>query len=137
MLEAERAQAVARAAGLRRDLDAIVEAAALDPPDDEHDPEGSTVGFERAMVIDLLRQAEEDLAGLDRALDRVRRGAYGACGTCGRPIPPERLAAQPSTLTCLGCAQASAAATSSRVRPTLKTGEPGSIRRPADSGPTS
>ncbi|HWI04432.1 MAG TPA: hypothetical protein VNT52_11530 [Acidimicrobiales bacterium] len=33
-----------------------MEAAALSPPDDEHDPEGSTVGFERALVIDLLSQ---------------------------------------------------------------------------------
>ena len=137
MLEAERVRASARAAGLRRDLAAIVEAAALDPPDDEHDPEGSTIGFERAMVIDLLRQADADLDGLDRAVDRVRHGAYGICERCARPIPAERLASQPTTLTCVACAQASAAATSSRVRPTLKTGEPGSIRRPSASGPTS
>ncbi len=89
------------------------------------------------MVIDLLGQAEEDLHGLDQALDRLRRGVYGACATCGRPIPAERLAAQPTTLTCLVCAQASAAATSSRVRPTLNTGDPGSIRRPEASDPTS
>ena len=136
-MEAERQRALARAAGLRRDLDAIVEAAALDPPDDEHDPEGSTVGFERAMVIDLLRQAQTDLDGLDRALERLRHGEYGRCESCSRPIPAERLAAQPSVVTCVACAQARAAATSSRVRPTLKTGDPGSIRRPSASEPTS
>ncbi len=136
-MEAERARASARAAGLRRDLDAIVEAAALDPPDDEHDPEGSTVGFERAMLIDLLRQAEADLDELDRALDRNRQGNYGTCERCGRPIPAERLASQPTTVTCVACAQARAAATSSRVRPTLKAGDPGSIRRPSASEPTS
>jgi len=89
------------------------------------------------MVLDLLRQAEEDLDGLDQARDRLRRGIYGTCSGCGRPIPSERLVAQPTALTCLACAQASAAATSLRVRPTSKTAEPGSIRPPADSGPTS
>lgn len=128
---------MARAAGLRRDLDAIIEAAALDPPDDEHDPEGSTVGFERALIIDLLGQAHTDIAALDQALERIRQGGYGDCDLCGRPIPAERLAAQPTARTCIACAQASAPAISSRVRPTLKAGEPGSMRRPAGRVPTS
>jgi DnaK suppressor protein len=136
-LEAERQRALARAAGLRRDLDAVVEAAALDPPDDEHDPEGATVGFERAMTLDLLRQAEADLAGLDEALARVAGGSYGVCTACGGPIGAERLAAHPAATTCVECAQASAAAISSRVRPTLKAGDPGSMRRPSASEPTS
>jgi RNA polymerase-binding transcription factor DksA len=114
-----------------------VEAAALDPPDDEHDPEGATVGFERAMTLDLLRQAEADLAGLDSALARVAGGAYGVCAACGGPIGAERLAAHPAASMCVDCAQSSAAAISSRVRPTLKAGDPGSIRRPSASEPTS
>jgi DnaK suppressor protein len=114
-----------------------VEAAALDPPDDEHDPDGATVGFERAMVIDLLHQAEADLESLNGALERVRDGAYGVCAGCGTTISAERLAAQPTTRSCIDCAQASAAASSSRVRPTLKPGVPGSMRRPEASGPTS
>lgn len=109
----------ARVAGLRRDLDAVVESAALTPPDDEHDPEGSTIGFERAMVIDLLRQAEVDAAALDGALRRLDAGTYGTCAGCGQTIPPERLAAHPTAETCVHCAQASAAAISSRVRGTL------------------
>ncbi|MGI8809639.1 MAG: TraR/DksA C4-type zinc finger protein [Acidimicrobiales bacterium] len=48
----------------------------------------------------------------------MHRGAYGACARCGAPIPPERLAAQPTSLTCVACARAGAAATSSRVRRT-------------------
>ena len=128
---------MARAAGLRRDRDAIVEAAALDPPDDEHDPEGSTVGFERALVIDLLTQAEADVAALDLALAGVDAGTYGTCEGCGGPIGGERLAAHATTRHCVACAQARAAATSSRVRATLKSGVPGSKRRPSDSEPAS
>jgi DnaK suppressor protein len=137
VLEAERQRALARAAGLRRDRDAIVEAAALSPPDDEHDPEGSTVGFERALVLDLLGQAEADVAALDMAVARLDAGTYGRCAGCGGRIGDERLAAQPTTEACVACAQARAAATSSRVRATLKSGVPGSKRRPAASGPTS
>ncbi|MDQ4090367.1 MAG: hypothetical protein M3163_08705, partial [Actinomycetota bacterium] len=74
---------MARAAGLRRNRDAIVEAAALSPPDDEHDPEGSTVGFERALVIDLVAQAEADVAALDVALAQLGAGTYGQCVGCG------------------------------------------------------
>jgi RNA polymerase-binding transcription factor DksA len=95
------------------------------------------VGFERALVIDLLAQADADVAALDSALERLGAGTYGACEVCGRPIPDERLAAQLTATTCMACAQASTAARSSRVRPTLKAGEPGSIRRPSASEPTS
>ncbi|HEX3622570.1 MAG TPA: TraR/DksA C4-type zinc finger protein [Acidimicrobiales bacterium] len=121
MLAGERGRIVARVAGLERDLGAIVDAAALDPPDDEHDPEGSTVGFERALVIDLLAQARQDLADLDDALARLDTGTYGACEVCGRAVPPERLAAHPTARMCVACAeaQARAAAISSRVRGTL------------------
>jgi RNA polymerase-binding transcription factor DksA len=136
-LEAERQRALARAAGLRRDRDAIVEAAALSPPDDEHDPEGSTVGFERALVIDLLTQAEADVAALDLALADLDAGYYGRCEACGQPIAGERLAAHPTTRHCVRCAQARAAATSSRVRATLNSGVPGSKRRPSASEPAS
>jgi len=135
VLEAERERAQARAAGLRRDLTAIVEAAALDPPDDEHDPEGATVGFERAIVLDLLRQAESDLDDLERALERLRTDGYGTCEQCGCLIPADRLAAQPATRLCVACAQASAAATSVRVRRTSKAGHPGPIPRRSESEP--
>ena len=77
------------------------------------------------------------MAALDLALAEVDAGTYGACEACGRPIPGERLAAHPTTRRCVACAQASAAATSSRVRATLKSGVPGSKRRPSASEPTS
>jgi RNA polymerase-binding transcription factor DksA len=95
------------------------------------------VGFERALVIDLLARAEADVGALDLALDRLGRDDYGDCQGCGQPISAERLAAQPTARTCVACAQASAAAISSRVRPTSKGREPGSIRRPPANGPTS
>lgn len=53
----------------------------------------------------LMAQTREHLEELDRALDRLERGAYGRCEGCGTPIPPERLEIRPATTTCVACAQ--------------------------------
>jgi RNA polymerase-binding transcription factor DksA len=68
-------------------------------------------------VIDLLSQAEADVEALDHALARLEGDAYGACTGCGRPIPADRLAAHPTALTCVACAQAGTSATSVRRKP--------------------
>jgi RNA polymerase-binding transcription factor DksA len=92
------------AASLARQRDGIVEASEFTGNDDEHDPEGVTIAFERAQVQALLRQAQDDLADLDRAAGRVRAGTYETCERCGGPIAQERLAALPATRICIGCA---------------------------------
>lgn len=89
---------------LTRQWDSIVAGSALTSDDDEHDPEGATVAFERAQVQDLLRQARADLADLDTATDRVRTGDYWVCERCGGPIAEERLEARPVTRVCIACA---------------------------------
>jgi RNA polymerase-binding transcription factor DksA len=106
ILAAERRQVLAQLADLTSELDAIVEVAAMAPPDDEHDPEGATVGFERARVIALSDRARAHLADLDRAGERMRDGTFGVCQTCGRPIPVERLRAKPTAASCVVCAGA-------------------------------
>ncbi len=47
-LDAERQRLAAQVEALTRDFDEIVEASALVAADDEHDPDGSTIAFERA-----------------------------------------------------------------------------------------
>ena len=102
-LAAERASAEARLAALRRDFDSIVSASAAGA-DDEHDPEGSSTAFDRQHVAALLDQAEDRLAEITRAGQRLADGSYGRCERCGRPIPAERLAARPAAATCVACA---------------------------------
>jgi RNA polymerase-binding transcription factor DksA len=92
------------AASLARQRDGIVEASEFTSNDDEHDPEGVTIAFERAQVQALLRQAQDDLVALDRAAERVRAGTYETCERCGGPIAEERLAALPATRICIACA---------------------------------
>jgi DnaK suppressor protein len=108
-LAAERHRLDGQAADLTRDLQAIIEASADTNADDEHDPEGSTIGFERAQVASLLHQVRTGLAELDRAEARLRAGTYGRCESCGAPIAAERLTAHPTAIACMECATASPA----------------------------
>ena len=104
-LERECRRVTERVAALSREFDGIVAASAEANLDDEHDPEGATVGFERAQVLALLEQARAHLAELDQALARDEV-AYGRCASCGEPIASERLEALPAATTCVSCANA-------------------------------
>jgi RNA polymerase-binding transcription factor DksA len=103
-LLAARDAAQARVAALEAQFATLVEAGNGTNIDDEHDPEGATIAFERAQVAALLDQAHERVRELDRALELLGRGTYGICESCGRPISAGRLAARPSARTCIDCA---------------------------------
>ena len=99
-----RVETLAKIDALVREFDQVVAAAQSANGDDEHDPEGATIAFERQQVAALLASARRRLADVDDALARIEAGEYGTCASCGRPIAPERLAARPSTRTCIACA---------------------------------
>lgn len=101
---AERRATADRVVALERQVAGLAEEQALTTHDDEHDPEGVTIGFERAQMLGLLAGARHDLAALDRAAERIAAGTYGRCLRCGEPIPAERLEALPAAETCLACA---------------------------------
>ena len=82
----------------------MVAASRASNADDEHDPEGATIAFERQQVAALLEQARRRLADVEAAVRAVEAGIYGVCETCGRPIGAERLAARPTARTCIDCA---------------------------------
>ena len=103
-LLAERADAQRRLGDLGRQFTDIVEAAKDSNLDDEHDPEGSTIGAERTMVSALADSARTRIAEIDAALTRLDDGTYGVCTGCGEPIPPARLRARPAAATCVACA---------------------------------
>jgi DnaK suppressor protein len=102
---AERDAVRRRLAALTHDFDEVVAASRDTNADDEHDPEGATIAFERSQVDALVRQTRSRLAELDAALERLDAGTYGTCERCGRPIPPARLDARPEARTCVGCAR--------------------------------
>jgi DnaK suppressor protein len=105
-LEGERGTTLARIGAMSAEFDEIVVAAAGSNSDDEHDPEGSTIAFERAKTGALLLEAQAYLREVDLALTRLDAGTYWTCEGCDGQIAPERLAARPATRTCISCAAA-------------------------------
>ncbi|HEY7597981.1 MAG TPA: TraR/DksA C4-type zinc finger protein [Actinophytocola sp.] len=103
-MAARRDETLELVAALGRRLAGIIESSAYTSNDDEHDPEGVTVAFERAQVAGLLEQARAELRALDAASERLAAGTYGSCVRCGEPIAEERLEALPAALTCIRCA---------------------------------
>jgi RNA polymerase-binding transcription factor DksA len=93
-------------ASLQQQLADMIEASRGDNADDEHDPEGSTIAFERQQLASLLARAERSRRDALHALDQLDAGRYGVCETCGRPIAPERLEARPDARLCIDCARA-------------------------------
>ncbi len=104
-IEVERGRVVVQIAALERSFAGIVEAAELTSTDDEHDPEGATIAYERAQVSALLRLAHVDLAALDGALERVDNGTIQVCASCSGPVALERLLVLPGAQTCIHCAK--------------------------------
>ena len=106
LLARDREQTLIRLTGLVEDFAGVVAASRDTNADDEHDPEGATIAFERSQVEALVRQARSHLEEIDEALARLDRGAYGVCQRCGGPIGDERLLARPVARLCIRCASA-------------------------------
>lgn len=103
-LEAERRRTTERIERLHRQHAGFVDASLNSNSDDEHDPEGATIAFERSQVETLARTMREHLADVEAAFARLSAGTYGTCERCGSPIPESRLEARPAARTCVGCA---------------------------------
>ncbi|WP_307793617.1 TraR/DksA family transcriptional regulator [Actinotalea soli] len=99
-----RQQAARRLAALDLAYADLVATSTDSNADDEHDPEGATIAFERSQLGALVDQARRRLVELDEAQTRWHAGSYGVCDRCRAVIPPERLEARPSARTCVGCA---------------------------------
>jgi DnaK suppressor protein len=103
-LQEERRLTLARRESLTSDFDDVVAASLDTNADDEHDPEGHTIAFERSQIGALVQQVRHHLAEVDAALARVDAGTYGVCERCGRAIGEPRLEALPAARTCIACA---------------------------------
>ncbi|GAB3441138.1 TraR/DksA C4-type zinc finger protein [Phycicoccus ginsengisoli] len=104
LLGQERERTLAALRDREADVAAIVAASEGSNADDEHDPEGATIAYERAQVDALARLAVDHLDAVTAALHRVEDGSYGVCTVCGLPIPEERLEARPTATTHVACA---------------------------------
>jgi DnaK suppressor protein len=103
-LEGQRVTTLAQLHELRSELNGIIADTVDTNADDEHDPEGPTIAYERARVAALLAEAQSHLGDLNEALERLDSGDYSICETCNRTIPTARLEALPACRTCIECA---------------------------------
>lgn len=103
-LEQKRSATERRITSLTRSFEEIVQASGGQATDDEHDPEGHTIAWERQQIAALLEEARETLAELAEAETRLDDGNYGSCVDCGRNISAQRLEALPATPVCVSCA---------------------------------
>ena len=97
----ERAALTERLAEMAEDRTRLVAASQNSNADDEHDPEGQTIAYERSQLAALTEAVSSHLAELDGAADRLAEGTYGDCEVCGEPIPVERLLVRPAARTCV------------------------------------
>ena len=103
-LEEERQRLLASITSRDADVAGIVAAREGSNVDDEHDPEGATIAFERSQADHAADSARRRLAAVESALRRVEDGTYGVCEVCGRPIGEGRLEALPEAARCVLCA---------------------------------
>jgi DnaK suppressor protein len=59
--------------------------------------------FDQQRDLALRERNEQHLAQVEAALRRHDSGSFGACTSCGRPIPAERLEAIPWAAHCIDC----------------------------------
>jgi RNA polymerase-binding protein DksA len=72
-------------------------------PSDNHPGDVATITLDREIDYTLEENEERLLAAIDAALERIEKGTFGICRTCGKPIGAERLEALPYTTQCIDC----------------------------------
>jgi DnaK suppressor protein len=100
-LREERVEVSARLASMTKDLESVFAASMDSNADDEHDPEGQTISYEREQLSALIRAAQKHLSAIEEATSRLEQGEYGTCQVCLKPIPTARLQARLTARTCV------------------------------------
>jgi DnaK suppressor protein len=104
LLLAERYNYTRQAEELRAEAEAL--ALEHEPGDvqfDEEGGEGGTANVDRELDLHLSAQAHAAVEEIDAALLKIAAGTYGACESCGSPIPRARLEALPHARLCVSC----------------------------------
>ena len=57
-----------------------------------------------SLVMALEAEGLEEVAQIDRALQRIQDGSFGRCEICGENIEEARLQAIPYVANCINCA---------------------------------
>jgi len=68
---------------------------------DQHPADLGSETFERAKELSIRTNLQGRLRDIERAFERLKRGTYGICEACGRPIADARLEAMPAARFCV------------------------------------
>ena len=81
------------------------------PPDDatgisfgKRVGDGTSIAVERLTQVAAHEQMLDQLAEVDRALEKIEESSYGTCDVCGAAIPEGRLEVHPWATRCVTCA---------------------------------
>jgi DnaK suppressor protein len=104
-LRSDLARSEAELSRLEQDHASLVQASLSSNADDEHDPEGATIAFEREQLVSIMTRVRQTVTDLRQALSDLAEGTYGICASCGEPIDPARLEVRPQARLCIACAR--------------------------------
>jgi RNA polymerase-binding protein DksA len=98
-----------RLSGIIREIDEEREEIRLSETSSDRSPdpntaEGGSLAFELEKEFSLAFNAQDLLAKVVTALEKIEDGTYGMCTDCGKSIPVARLDALPSATVCVDCA---------------------------------
>ncbi len=65
--------------------------------------EEATETLELEKRLALENRVRQEMATVEHALQKIKKGTYGLCDNCGQPIDPERLEALPQANLCMKC----------------------------------
>lgn len=98
-----------RLATIKRELEESL--AQIDPAKESITPDSAIGRLTRmeaiqaqSMTDEGRRRQEARLRQVEVALERIERGLYGRCTTCGSEIPKGRLEIMPESRLCMTCA---------------------------------
>ncbi|MFP3913347.1 MAG: TraR/DksA family transcriptional regulator [Actinomycetota bacterium] len=72
---------------------------------DPGNAEAGSMKSEYEAALSMQQNAIDLLHKVEQALERIERGEYGQCESCGNPIPTARLDALPYAILCVDCAR--------------------------------
>jgi DnaK suppressor protein len=93
-------------ASLRSDIEALAAENQAQQDDygvGNHVADDATEVFTRERNLALRNNAQDLLAHVNAALQRLDEGSYGICARCGQQIAPDRLEALPYAIYCITC----------------------------------
>ena len=67
--------------------------------------DGTTEAVERLNAVGAANAIAATLSDVERAIQKLADGTYGACDRCGDTIPGDRLEAIPWAALCVRCAR--------------------------------